>query len=228
LQSNQGIIGKILTALSTPLLALLALLKIPVHADAPKHWSVPIHAPALPNPFLPRAYRWSDHGPIRRRLDPSGNARDASRDEQLKRPTIPMTGTRRAPARMARPPTFPWAMHPPRRNCATRTGPGCACRPDVLPGQCRRPGGEDKPEEATADYQQWRSEQISQFLVAGVDQNATDHSTIVTNPEHARRAAAYDVAVGVCTLTEKICVSCGWRRIGGMHSNYLMLIRAKI
>jgi len=234
LQSNQGIIGKILTALSTPFLAPLALLKIPVHADAPKHWSVPIHAPALPNPFLPRAYRYGqitdqfDEG-----LDPSGNARDASRNKQLKRPDDP------------------YDQHQTRTSqdgSATDAPMGDACSEAQLRYedrarlrmQARRAGlanadgkvvGEDKPEEVTADYQQWRSEQISQFLVAGVDQNATDHSTIVTNPEHARRAAAYDVAVGVCTLTEKdlreLRVEADWRYAEESHIKHSALYLAE-
>jgi hypothetical protein len=32
--------------------------------------------------------------------------------------------------------------------------------------------------------------------------NATDHSTILLNPRHARDRAAYDVAVGICRLSE--------------------------
>lgn len=31
---------------------------------------------------------------------------------------------------------------------------------------------------------------------------ATDHSTIMTNPMHSERALAYDVAVGVCDISQ--------------------------
>ena len=43
--------------------------------------------------------------------------------------------------------------------------------------------------QATPEYQSWRAEQITGFLNDAVDQNATDHSTIVTNQRHAERAA---------------------------------------
>ncbi|MGC4060848.1 MAG: DUF3274 domain-containing protein [Aquabacterium sp.] len=43
---------------------------------------------------------------------------------------------------------------------------------------------------------------MTKFLAQNVNQTATDHSTIVTNPEHAAKAMAYDVALGVCRLTE--------------------------
>ena len=44
---------------------------------------------------------------------------------------------------------------------------------------------------------------------------ATDHSTILTNPMHAERALAYDVAVGVCRIKpdqlRKLRVAADWR-----------------
>lgn len=37
-----------------------------------------------------------------------------------------------------------------------------------------------------------------QLLQKGMDQQATNHSTILTNPEHSEKVLAYDVDVGVC------------------------------
>nr|WP_244940181.1 DUF3274 domain-containing protein [Herbaspirillum seropedicae] len=218
LTSNQGIIGKIATALSTPFLAPVALLKASVNADAPKHWSIPVNAPALPNPFLPRAYRYGqqmdgfDEG-----LDPSGNARDVAKREEQKRPDDPYDQhpTRTSQDGSATDAPMGDASSEAQLRYEDRARLRMQARRTGLAGADGQVIGEDKPDEASDSYRQWRNQQVSQFLVDGVDQNATDHSTIVTNPEHARRAAAYDVAVGVCTLSEKdlreLRVEADWR-----------------
>ena len=41
-----------------------------------------------------------------------------------------------------------------------------------------------------------------------VDANATHYSTILTNSRHAELALAYEVAIGVCTLSEQ-----DWREL---------------
>lgn len=84
--------------------------------------------------------------------------------------------------------------------------------------------GEEPGGQATQEYQAWRTEQIGAFLKEGVDQSATDHSTIVTNSEHARLAAAYDVAVGVCTLSEEemreLRIEADWRYGTGLEGKH--------
>ena len=60
---------------------------------------------------------------------------------------------------------------------------------------------EDEPTRASAEYKKWRSEKIGRYLEENVDNNASDHSTTMTNPKHARLALAYDVAVGVCNIS---------------------------
>ncbi|KQN70725.1 hypothetical protein ASF04_13005 [Duganella sp. Leaf61] len=62
---------------------------------------------------------------------------------------------------------------------------------------------EDDPSKASAKYTAWRTEHIKVSLAETVDAAATDHSTIFTNPMHSERALAYDVAVGVCQISEK-------------------------
>ena len=62
---------------------------------------------------------------------------------------------------------------------------------------------EDDPSKASAEYTAWRTQHIKVSLAETVDAAATDHSTIFTNPMHSERALAYDVAVGVCQISEK-------------------------
>ncbi|WP_322034666.1 effector protein Tle3 domain-containing protein, partial [Burkholderia sp. BCC1970] len=51
----------------------------------------------------------------------------------------------------------------------------------------------------------------------------TNHSTTMTNPEHAEKALAYDVAVGLCYLTEKqinaLRVQADWRMASGISDD---------
>ena len=75
--------------------------------------------------------------------------------------------------------------------------------------------GEDEPDLASPEYRQWRNGQIAEFLNEAVNQNATDHSTIVTNAMHIEKATAYDVAIGECLLTNRdwneLRVEADWR-----------------
>ncbi|RAP99767.1 hypothetical protein DPR02_35535, partial [Burkholderia cepacia] len=43
--------------------------------------------------------------------------------------------------------------------------------------------------------------QIVDWLDRGTTNSPTNHSTTMTNPEHAEKALAYDVAIGPCYLT---------------------------
>jgi len=76
---------------------------------------------------------------------------------------------------------------------------------------------EDEPESASAKYTEWRNRKIRECFAKSIDTHATDHSTIMTNPAHAQEALAYDVAVGVCRITEKdmrrLRVEADWRLI---------------
>jgi len=66
-----------------------------------------------------------------------------------------------------------------------------------------------------AEYQAWRSTRIEKMMSSQAGAYATDHSTILTNPMHAERALAYDVAVGVCRIKpdqlRKLRVAADWR-----------------
>ncbi|RTL24999.1 MAG: DUF3274 domain-containing protein, partial [Rhodocyclaceae bacterium] len=88
-------------------------------------------------------------------------------------------------------------------------------RREGLADENNRVVGEDDPAQASESHKQWRSAKIKTFLSESVDQNATDHSTIVTNPMHAEKAMAYDVAIGVCRLNEadwrELRVEADWR-----------------
>ncbi|SIR95240.1 Protein of unknown function, partial [Janthinobacterium sp. TND4EL3] len=66
-----------------------------------------------------------------------------------------------------------------------------------------------------AEYLQWRSTRVEEMMASQAGAYATDHSTILTNPMHAERALAYDVAVGVCRIKpdqlRRLRVAADWR-----------------
>ncbi|MEK2605688.1 hypothetical protein [Burkholderia arboris] len=61
--------------------------------------------------------------------------------------------------------------------------------------------GEDNPASAAADYQVWHNDEINKILRDGATSNPTNHSITMTNPDHAEKALAYDVAIGPCYLS---------------------------
>lgn len=220
--SNTTVFGKLMTVLTAPVLWLVDLAGKSVSAEppSPKHggWKIPIEAPQLPEPFLPKARRYGvasdqfDEG-----YDPSGNARNAHKDAPEKNAADPYDshpdmkakdGSTDAP--MGDEDSEAQLRYEDRARLRMK-----ARRSDKADPKTGQVVGEDEPDQATPDYQTWRNGQIAEFLSEGVNQNATDHSTIVTNAMHAAKAMAYDVAIGVCKLTDKemqkLRVEADWR-----------------
>ncbi|BEV13453.1 DUF3274 domain-containing protein [Herbaspirillum sp. DW155] len=227
LASNETIIGKIATAVTQPLMRYIELSRERVNASVAKSWSIPVDAPELPRHFLPTAYRYGNLSPqFDEGIDAAGNARQARKSEVNKKSGDPYDehatltsedgsvndaaqGDQDSEARLR-------YEHRARLRMQARRGDIADAQGNVAGEQ---PGGR-----ATEEYQAWRTEQIGKFLKEGVDQSATDHSTIVTNSEHARLAAAYDVAVGVCTLSEEemreLRVEADWRYGTGLEEKH--------
>jgi hypothetical protein len=82
---------------------------------------------------------------------------------------------------------------------------------------------EDRPATASAECTQWRAKKIREALAATIDTHATDHSTIMTNSEHARKALAYDVAIGMCRISQsefaKLRIAADWRFLKVIDKN---------
>ena len=80
--------------------------------------------------------------------------------------------------------------------------------------------GEDGSSAAPEGYAQWRNKQVTQILDRSANNNPTNHSTIMTNPMHAEKALAYDVAIGLCYLSPEqmkaLRIEADWRFGDGM------------
>ena len=209
LESNaRNPIAQFMTVASAPVLYLVNLfVHIPVNAEPDKNWKVLINAPALPETFKPQAIRYGqvssvsdgrDHSDFNEGYDPPADARDANEgsDGTTLNPADPYDGYKGSGLGNEQSEASQrYEDHATLRMQARREG---------TPGWVDREGkvtGEDDPTQATPDYQAWRNAKITEMLAAGVDNNATNHSTIMTNPEHAEKALAYDVAIGVCDIS---------------------------
>ncbi|WP_051378717.1 T6SS effector phospholipase Tle3 domain-containing protein [Derxia gummosa] len=86
----------------------------------------------------------------------------------------------------------------------------------------------DEAEEVRADghlserFRQWSDARRAEYLVSGRNQNATDHSTILTNPMHAQAVLAYDIALGYARFTESDWMEfrqmADWRWVGAAET----------
>lgn len=209
LRANERVLAKILTLItSVPLTLTTSAVDTRINALPPDDWSTPLAGPDLPEPFVPESLRFGqssrdfDEG-----MDAPGDARDRARVRDTGDPYL---GDRPVPDDVRR---------------AGKTADTDAARGDadseaalryehhaMLRMEAKRDGryAKDKPvteedelDGASAGYKTWRTEKIRESLAANIDTHATDHSTIMTNPMHAQKALAYDVAVGVCRIDKK-------------------------
>ncbi|TWI65477.1 hypothetical protein IP91_02887 [Pseudoduganella lurida] len=190
-----------------------------------KNWYIPLEAPDLPEPFLPRGFRF---GRTTAQFDAYCDARGQDRDmARVREPDDPYAGDRPIGDGKGDPERAPTDAGLGNRDTEAQMRYEDHAR---LRMQARREGRvekgakvihEDKPEQANAQYKAWREKNIKKYLADTVDTNATDHSTTMTNPEHAEKALAYDVAVGVCHISpliiNKIRITADWRLLKGLN-----------
>jgi hypothetical protein len=218
LDANTSLLGKAMTVATCWLLSAMDLFKTPVNASPEEDWVIPINAPPLPEPFTPQARRFGqvseqfDEG-----YDPGGNSRNAQKPQAEKAADDPYdshTTLKTKDGSMDDRPMGDTNSEAQMRY-EDRARLRMRARREGLADENNQVIGEDDPAQASEAHKQWRSAKIKTFLSESVDQNATDHSTIVTNPMHAEKAMAYDVAIGVCRLSKdelrELRVEADWR-----------------
>lgn len=206
LEASRDPVGMVLTLLAAaPLYIILRLAKLRINALPPDEWKIPLQAPDLPQPFEPESRRFGassrafDEG-----VDPPAEQLDAQRVRDADDPYAAAAAQGRGDG--ASEAQLRYEQHALLRMRARREG---------LYANDEKVLAEDEPQQADGRYRQWRSENIQQMLGDYASSPATDHSVIMTNPMHARRALAYDVAVGSCTIApqelRKIRIAADWR-----------------
>ncbi|MCA7970018.1 hypothetical protein LGM42_08980 [Burkholderia sp. AU39826] len=238
--SNEGWIAKFFTIATSPALYLFNLTNMAVNADPPKDWEIPITAPMLDKEtrFLPQALRYDkpsgacdaqgkqiEEGRFNESYDPPSAARDAKKES--KRDDDPYDNFDAKSEKFKTEGDALKAQGDAASEAAQRYEDH-----SILRMEARRSGnrrwvdkdgnvvGEDNPGAASADYTEWRNKEIFQILNGGDKNNPTNHSTIMTNKDHAEKALAYDVAIGLCYLTEgdfaDLRKQADWRFLNGL------------
>ena len=200
LGANVNLVGKIMTFATAPvLIAVTALARTRINSLPPNDWATPLDAPNLPEEFEPEAVRF---GVASKDFDQGWDAPGESRAKGVERAANdPYAGDRKASQTRTdaalgdeqSEAALQYEHHAMLRMAAKRAGK-YATRDQVTE--------EDKPETASTAYTDWRTRKIKDSLAETIDTHATDHSTIMTNGMHARKALAYDVAVGVCRISQ--------------------------
>ncbi|SNS19335.1 hypothetical protein SAMN06265795_101454 [Noviherbaspirillum humi] len=213
-QSRPNMIAALLTITTSPLMYLVsALARQPVHASPPGDWHIPVNAPALPHLFEPTARRFDreeGESAFDQGRDPNAALRNKHGQRAADDPYAAYAGSsEEAPqgdaqteAQLRYEDRARLRMLARREGKADDKGNVVGEQPDATPSE---------------EWVAWRRERITEFLKLSVDQNATDHSTIVCNAANAEKALAYDVAVGYSHLSpedwEELRVLADWRLV---------------
>ncbi|MBA5688716.1 T6SS effector phospholipase Tle3 domain-containing protein [Rugamonas apoptosis] len=196
-----------------------------VNALPDEKWVIRLEAPNLPEPFEPQAMRF---GQPDQQFDQAYEAPGQSRDQHRARPPgEPYTGDRAIPRKEGEPEREPTdaPMGNEKTEAAMRYEDHARLRM-----QARREGlvkktdehvvSEDDVTKASAEYTAWREKKIKTYLADNIDEHATDHSTIMTNSEHGRKALAYDVEIGLCHIRDEdlhtFRIAADWRFLEGL------------
>lgn len=205
---NDSTVGTILTYGLAPVFILLTgAFPKPVNALPPKGWTIPLKAPDLPKAFTPNELSNGTQAPFDEGRSAPGEDRDPNRprdgkdpysgDRKIEQkngePERPQTDAGRGNARTEA--QLRYEHHARLRMDARREG--------FAKKEDKHVSAEDNPETANLEYKDWRSNKIKGYLSNNIDSNATDHSTIMTNAMHARRALAYDVAIGIANISSE-------------------------
>nr|WP_175917385.1 DUF3274 domain-containing protein [Burkholderia pyrrocinia] len=215
IKGNESIFGMMGTLITAPIMyaatAVTSTLKMfRVNEDPPKGWTIVADAPALDEPFPPKALRFgkpilTEDGEAKSDFnegnDPPSAWRDASKTDADKQADDPYDqykaknkdgdakGTAESEAGQRYEDRALMRMEA-RRTLNTEWVDGDG---HVI--------GEDGKSDLPDGYKDWRDKQITDWFDRGTTNSPTNHSTTMTNPEHARKALAYDVAIGPCYLT---------------------------
>ena len=226
LDTNRSYVGKVLTVVTAPFVILFLKLKTtPINELPPDDWKTPLHAPALPEPFAPKAKRF---GKTSDRFDQGSDAPGESRNVNAVRAPgdpyegdrkVPKDGTEEAKAKGSdaaegnedSEASLRYEDHALLRLKAKRQG---LYKNDVNVKE------EDDLSTASEKYKAWRTKEIKLSLARNINTHATDHSTIMTNGMHAQKALAYDVAFGACHIRSEdlneLRKLADWRYVGGL------------
>jgi pimeloyl-ACP methyl ester carboxylesterase len=232
LHNHQTVAGKVATFMSRHLLSIVNVVKLPVNANPPQGWAVAVTAPKLDQPFTPKAIQYgqvvkTSDGPnavsdFNEGNDPPASARDKHKAAAAKQKgdaldeyqgSAPALGDADSEAAQR------YEDHALVREEARRTS---SSNGSLLDDQ-GQVVSEQPGYQATSSPAAFSHNVVQNYLKKTETNNPTNHSTIMTNPEHAEKALAYDVAIGVCHLSDQdlydLRVEADWRFSGAVDKS---------
>ena len=222
LDANKNWIAKAVTIATAPIFYLVtAIIDIRINALPDDNWETPLDAPKLPEPFEPKSKRFGKIGDI---FDEGTDAPGASRDrERVREEGDPYDTDEGGKAEGSKDTeaSLRYEHHALLRMRARRE--------DLYKDSDKSKGlyrdsefvtEEDDLSGASDEYKDWRTKKIKEALAENIKAPATDHSSIMTNPNHAEKALAYDIPVGACHIkSDDMRVfrqMADWRYVGGL------------
>ena len=202
LDANKNWLAKVVTIATAPVFYLVtAIIDIRINALPDDDWETPLDAPKLPEAFEPKSMRFGKIGDI---FDEGTDAPGASRDrERVREEGDPYDTDEGGKAEGSKDTeaSLRYEHHALLRMWARRED----LHQDSDPGKGLYRNSEFVTEEdnldgASDNFKAWRAKKIKETLAENVKAPATDHSSIMTNPDHAKKALAYDIPVGVCHI----------------------------
>lgn len=214
-----------------------------------KTWEVPLEAPALDEPFSPKTIKYGSLMKKITLTGPDGKTVESEFNESYDAPSSARNANKSAAEKIPNDPYDSFNGDPNKLGTGetvaateaqgTEASEAAQRYEDhaVLRQEARRdvqlhwkPAdwvaadgtvvGEDSPANASADYSAWHKDRISTILLGGQHNNPTNHSITMTNSEHAEKALAYDVAIGVCRLSpndwQALRLEADWRMWKGL------------
>lgn len=191
---RKTILGRLFALLSAPITwFVVKLANTRINAVPDKNWEVPINAPPLPDD------RW--HMPVATRLgkatefdqgnDPDYDYLKAASQEQVLDDDDPYDN-------------FRDRQSPPTGDDSTearlRYEHRARLRMQANGAGLDGTQAQQRDTSPNAEWVEWSCDRISVFLAESVDQQATDHSTIMTCAANSENVLAYDVAVGLSRI----------------------------
>ncbi|MFL9873506.1 T6SS effector phospholipase Tle3 domain-containing protein [Paraburkholderia megapolitana] len=234
--ANENFVAKLATTATAPLLYIVTLVTssldmMRVNADPPKDHTVIADAPALDEPFPPKAFLFGNpnnpvdvsdgdkaHSDFNEDYDPPAAARDPKNTGA--NPDDPYDSYKKGAKAIGNEDSEAsqrYEDHAILRMRALRDGNSSWVDSDgnVI--------GEDGKSAAPEGYEKWHNKQVTQILDKSAKNNPTNHSITMANPEHAQKALAYDVAVGLCYLSPEqlhdLRIEADWRFGKGLNKD---------
>ena len=234
--ANEDYVAKLMTTAVAPVLYIVTLTTsafrlFRVNADPPKGWTVTADAPPLDEPFTPKSLRYgrpvsiSDGDQAQSDFNEGNDPPAAARAEE-KPQTSDDDPYDNYEIKQADQEAIGTIATEAAQRYEDRAIVRMRARTDNNSAWVTSDGrviGEDGESDAPEGYTAWRNKQVTEILDRSANNNPTNHSTIMTNPMHAEKALAYDVAIGLCYLSPaqmtELRIEADWRFVKGMDDD---------